>query len=129
MSASGRFVLSNLFSGITPEDYGKFQPLYPGVEILPLYGPEAASAASGAPHASAALIRYLPGAKVPPHRHSGYEHIIVLAGSQSDDCGQYEKGTCVMNPPGTSHAVSSAEGCLVLAIWNRPIEVLDQGAK
>lgn len=129
MSTSGKVILNNLFSGLKPEDYGEFQPLYPGVEILPLYGPETSSAANGAPHASAALIRYQPGAKVPPHRHSGYEHIIVLEGAQSDDSGEYERGTCVMNPPGTSHAVSSAKGCLVLAIWNRPIEVLEQGVE
>ena len=129
MNASSKVLLKNLFSGINPEDYGEFQVLYPGVDILPLYGPGSDNSPSGVSNSSAALIRYQPGAKVPPHRHIGYEHIIVLEGAQSDDSGDYEKGTCVMNPPGTSHAVSSAKGCLVLAIWNRPIEVLEQGGE
>ena len=127
MNSSCKVLLTNLFSGINPEDYGEFQVLYPGVDILPLYGAGGENAAESGPQPAAALIRYQPGAKVPAHRHSGYEHIIVLEGAQSDDFGEYEKGTCVMNPPGTSHAVSSAKGCLVLAIWNRPIEVLEKG--
>jgi anti-sigma factor ChrR (cupin superfamily) len=73
---------------------------------------------------SAGFIRYAPGAAVPTHRHPGYEHIIVLSGAQSDDRGVYERGTCVMSPPGTSHGVASERGCLVLAIWNQSVEVV-----
>ncbi len=123
MNKTPRIVLRDLMSGISPEDYGEFQELYPGVDILPLYGRDAEPDGDHSAKPSAALIRYQPGAKVPTHEHRGYEHIIVLVGSQSDDFGEYTKGTCVMSPPGTSHAVTSAEGCLVLAIWHRPIEV------
>ena len=38
---------------------------------------------------AAALLRYEPGAAVPLHEHLGYEHIVVLQGSQSDERGHY----------------------------------------
>ncbi|WP_437738847.1 cupin domain-containing protein [Sorangium sp. So ce1335] len=85
-----------------------------GVEIHRLYG-------SGDAGASAALLRYAPGASVPQHVHRGREHILVLAGSQSDERGHHRAGTLVVNSPGTRHSVSSAEGCIVLAIWEQPV--------
>jgi anti-sigma factor ChrR (cupin superfamily) len=92
-----------------------FSPMRPGVEIHPLWG----DPPSGA---GAALLRYAPGASVPGHVHVGYEQILVLSGSQSDERGHYPAGTLVVNPPGTSHSVRSAEGCLVLIVWERGIE-------
>jgi anti-sigma factor ChrR (cupin superfamily) len=91
-----------------------YEPLRPGVDILYLYE----DAESGA---SSALLRYEPGARVPEHRHEGYEHVFVLSGEQRDERGSYAAGTFVINPPGTSHEISSPEGCLVLIIWQRPV--------
>lgn len=91
-----------------------YEPLRPGVDILYLYK----DAASGA---SSALLRYAPGARVPEHRHEGHEHVFVLSGEQRDHLGSYPAGTFVINPPGTSHEVSSPEGCLVLIVWQRPV--------
>ncbi len=71
-------------------------------------------------NASAALIRYQPGAKVPHHQHTGFEHIIVLAGSQTDINGEHQAGTLVINPPQSSHSVASEAGCIVLVIWEKP---------
>jgi anti-sigma factor ChrR (cupin superfamily) len=88
--------------------------LRPGVEIHRLYG----KAESGP---SAALLRYAPGTSVPFHTHGGYEHIFVLHGSQADHRGSYGPGTMVINAPGSGHTVSSAGGCLVLVIWERPV--------
>lgn len=121
---SSKLVLCDLFDGFDPEKYGRFVPLHPGVDILPLYGmsPEGSPLSNAEP--SAALLRYAPGAKVPRHGHRGFEHIIVLSGSQTDAHGRYSRGTCVMNPPDSTHAVASEEGCLVLAIWERPVELL-----
>ena len=34
-----------------------------------------------------AILKYLPGARVPKHRHAGLETILVLAGIQSDEKG------------------------------------------
>lgn len=85
-----------------------------GVDIHRLYG-------TGDAGASAALLRYAPGASVPQHVHRGHEHILVLTGSQSDERGHHRAGTLVVNAPGTRHSVSSAEGCIVLAIWEQPV--------
>jgi len=101
-----------------PFDASRFtwQPFRPGVEMCTLYG--------GAPDApAAALLRYAPHASVPPHVHRGYEHILILSGSQRDDNGSYETGTLLISEPGTQHRVSSDQGCVVLAIWERPVEM------
>jgi anti-sigma factor ChrR (cupin superfamily) len=70
---------------------------------------------------AAAFLRYQPGASLPRHRHVGREHIFVLAGAQEDERGRYEAGALVVNPPESTHAVSSPDGCLVLVLWDRPV--------
>lgn len=92
-----------------------WQVLRPGVEFHALYGRPGVGPA-------AALLRYVPGATVPQHHHTGYEHILVLQGSQRDGDGHYPAGTLLVSPPGSRHAVVSDDGCLVLAIWSAPIE-------
>ena len=81
----------------------------------------------GAPHTrSGALLRYAPGAKIARHRHEGIEHIYVLMGTQRDERGEYGAGAHVVNPPGSVHAVSSPEGCVVFVVWERPNTFLDE---
>ncbi|MDB5330510.1 MAG: hypothetical protein JWP03_1661 [Phycisphaerales bacterium] len=87
-----------------------------GIEIHRLY--------SNAQGASAALLRYAPGARLPRHEHAGYEHILVLRGSQEDDTGHHEVGTLLIHPPGTTHEILSTAGCLVLAVWEKPVRFL-----
>lgn len=95
-----------------------FEPFRDGVEIARLAGdPEAASAA---------LLRYQPGASVPPHEHTGLETVLVLQGSQADERGVYRAGSMSINPAGTRHSVWSDEGCVVLIHWERPVRILDQ---
>ena len=93
-------------------------PFRPSVDIHYLYQDESGS--------SAALLRYAAGAKVPHHAHAGYEHIFVLSGSQSDANGKYNKGAVVINPPDTSHQVSSEEGCVVLIVWQKPVVIISE---
>lgn len=97
-----------------------WRPLRPGIEFHALYGQPGQGPA-------AALLRYAPGARVPSHRHGGFEHILVLQGSQRDAAGVYPAGTLLVSPPGSRHAVTSDEGCLVLAIWAGPLEFSDGG--
>jgi anti-sigma factor ChrR (cupin superfamily) len=96
-----------------------WERLREGVEVSWLYR-------NGAHGPAAAYLRYAPGAGVPHHLHAGYEHVFVLSGSQSDKNGLHRAGTLVVNPPGTSHAVLSEEGCLVLIIWERPVIFLEK---
>lgn len=98
----------------TPERL-HWAPLRPGVEFHALYGRPGSGPA-------AALLRYAPGASVPAHRHTDYEHILVLDGEQRDANGSYPAGTLLVSPPGSRHAVASDRGCLALAIWAGPLE-------
>ncbi len=96
----------------------RWETLRDGVKIHWLYR-------SGPDGPSAALIKFDPGARVPLHEHCGYEHIFVLSGSQMDQNGFLETGTLMIHPPGFRHSVVSEEGCVVLAIYERPVEFLD----
>lgn len=86
-----------------------------GVDIIFLHG----DAAQGC---SCALLRYQPGAEIPRHLHVGMEFLLVLRGSQTDERGHYEEGSFLINPASSSHAIISEEGCIVLAIWERPVK-------
>jgi anti-sigma factor ChrR (cupin superfamily) len=59
------------------------------------------------------------------HEHIGYEHVLILAGSQRDHSGVFKAGSFVINSPGTRHAVVSDDGCIVLAIYEKPVRFLD----
>lgn len=118
--AGTRIVLQDLFSAGGNLGNVDWQPFHDGVEIHWLYSGDENSA-------RAALLRYLPGARVPHHRHVGFEHIIVLAGTQADACGEYRAGTLLINAPGSDHAVFSDTGCIVLAIWEKPVDIQMQG--
>lgn len=119
-------VLRGLFEGFEPEALGRFVPLLPGVTMLPLYGRHADGKEVSSTAPSAAILRYEPGAVVPAHHHPGYEHIVVLDGAQADDNGIYERGACLISPPGSRHRVTSEHGCLVLAIWQRSVEFVEE---
>jgi anti-sigma factor ChrR (cupin superfamily) len=95
-----------------------FAPFRPGIEAAWIYG----EASEGA---SAAVLRYAPGARIPLHRHDGYEHILVLEGSQGDERGSYSAGSLVINEPGSEHSVSTESGCLVLVIWERRVHFVN----
>jgi anti-sigma factor ChrR (cupin superfamily) len=75
---------------------------------------------------SVAILKYLPGARVPRHRHAGLETILVLDGIQSDEKGDYPAGSLVLNPTGTEHSVWTDMGCAVLIQWDRPVVILEQ---
>jgi anti-sigma factor ChrR (cupin superfamily) len=71
-----------------------------------------------------ALVRYRAGASVPMHRHVADEHVYVLEGSQRDERGRYPAGSYVFNAAGSSHGVSSDEGCLALVHWLAPVQFI-----
>jgi anti-sigma factor ChrR (cupin superfamily) len=77
----------------------------PGVErrMLERVGEELAKATT--------VVRYQPGAKFQTHTHDLGEEILVLEGVFSDETGHYPAGSYLMNPPGSSHAPFSEQGC------------------
>jgi anti-sigma factor ChrR (cupin superfamily) len=108
-----RFVYSDLVTRAKSPDF-PWTPMRPGIDIHRIYEDPSGP--------SAALLRYAPGATLPRHSHPGYEHITVLEGSQVDERGTYAAPCFIVNPPGTSHGVTSPDGCLVLVVWHRPVE-------
>jgi len=104
------YILHDLFSeeALTSREW---EPFRPGIDIHWIYrAPEGASAA---------LLKYASGASLGRHTHVGYEHILVLRGSQIDENGEHERGTLLIHPAGTSHSIHSPNGCIVLAIWEK----------
>lgn len=57
------------------------------------------------------LVKYEPGAQFPRHEHPGGEEILVLSGVFSDEQGDWQAGTYLLNPEGFAHAPYSREGC------------------
>jgi anti-sigma factor ChrR (cupin superfamily) len=57
------------------------------------------------------IVRYQAGARFTSHVHEFGEEILVLDGVLSDETGSYPAGSYIMNPPGSSHAPFSEEGC------------------
>jgi anti-sigma factor ChrR (cupin superfamily) len=57
------------------------------------------------------IEQYAPGSLFEIHKHDLGEEILVLDGVFSDDSGSFGPGTYIKNPPGSSHAPSSATGC------------------
>ena len=107
-------ILKELLDIAAHQDELSWEPFHPGVDIYRLYKDSESGAA-------AALLRYKPGASVPMHVHTGFEHIFVLSGSQTDENGEHQTGTLVINSPDTHHSVMSQAGCIVLAIWEKPV--------
>lgn len=82
---------------IRPNDYHWVESPMPGVErmMLDRIGDEDARATS--------IVRYAPLSQFSAHTHVGGEEFIVLEGVFSDEHHDYEKGSYVRNPIGTSH--------------------------
>jgi anti-sigma factor ChrR (cupin superfamily) len=111
--APARIVLPDLVARAKHPEF-PWTHMRPGIDMHRLYG-------DGQSGPSAALLRYAPGATLPRHTHPGHEHIIILEGSQADDHGTYRAPCFIVNPPGSSHAVRSPDGCLVLVVWQEPV--------
>jgi anti-sigma factor ChrR (cupin superfamily) len=109
--------LEGLFNFSECADRIPWQPFREGVEIHRIYG-------DGINGPAAALLRYRERAAVPLHEHTGFEHIIILSGSQEDCRGKFGAGTLIINLPGSQHRVFSEEGCVVLAIYEKPVHFI-----
>ncbi|HEX4477522.1 MAG TPA: cupin domain-containing protein [Polyangiaceae bacterium] len=91
-----------------------WQSFRPGIEIRRLFG-------DGTSGPAAALLKYAPSTSLSRHSHPGYELIFVLRGSQRDERGRYGRGSLRINAPGSTHSVTTDEGCVVFVVWQRPV--------
>ncbi|MEO7933762.1 MAG: cupin domain-containing protein [Chthoniobacterales bacterium] len=98
-------------------DQVDWQYFQDGVDIFRIYG-------DGNSGPCASLLRFQKDGQIPLHKHVGYEHLFILTGSQTDDQGTAQAGSLIINPPGTRHRVTSESGCIVLAIYEKPVAFL-----
>ncbi|MDB6073360.1 MAG: hypothetical protein JWO89_1000 [Verrucomicrobiaceae bacterium] len=115
--ASPLIELRDLFQIVQRQDELSWTAFREGVDIHRLYG-------DGITGPTAALLRFNEAAEIPMHVHEGYEHILVLAGSQRDESGVLETGTLRIHAPGTTHRVTGEAGCIVLAIYEKPVSFI-----
>lgn len=109
------FSLPGVLADKSARDALTWEPFREGIDISWVYRSDDAEGPS------AAFLRYQPGASVPAHEHPGFEHILILEGSQADGNGLHGAGDLVINTPGSRHGVESPEGCVALAIWQMPV--------
>lgn len=57
------------------------------------------------------IVRYAAGSQFPLHIHELGEEIVVLEGEFADEHGTYGAGCYIKNPPGSSHAPFTLNGC------------------
>lgn len=65
------------------------------------------------------VVQYGPNTAFATHQHPKGEEIFVLDGVFSDEHGDYPAGTYLRNPPGSSHAPFSKQGCVILVKLNQ----------
>ena len=124
----GSLVLKNILSNpaalneLSWEAYQ--QPGRKGVEIYRFYDTQD----TGASGPAAALVRYGAGAQVQRHIHPGYELIFVLEGELVNDSGCHGPGTLEVCPPGSSHALSSPNGCTFIVVWEQPVRLAEENS-
>ena len=116
-SVEKKHILEGLFEPDNLVEQRDWEVLRDGVNISVIYD-------EGRDGPRAAFLHYLPGASVPVHEHVGYEHILILSGTQQDGKNVYHKGTLVIHKPGSQHNIRSPEGCIALGIWQKPVKFL-----
>ena len=112
-----RLEFKDLFHIESWQDSVEWKPFNDGIDFHRLYG-------DGVSGPTAMLVRFRKEGRIPLHLHPGCEHILVLTGSQRDQNGTVRAGTLMINPPGTAHSVMGEAGCIVLAIYEKPVQFL-----
>ena len=59
------------------------------------------------------IVEYAAGSEFPEHGHPEGEEMLVLAGTFSDERGDFSRGSYLLNPEGFRHAPYSRQGCTV----------------
>lgn len=64
------------------------------------------------------LLHIEPGGSVPEHTHNGFELTVLIAGTYSDEAGEYEAGDFIMLDKQHQHHPISEQGCLCFTVAN-----------
>jgi anti-sigma factor ChrR (cupin superfamily) len=70
------------------------------------------------------LLRFAKGVRYPTHRHPGGEEYYMLDGTLRDGGRTYGRDAFVWHPPGSIHTPSSADGCVLLVVLPKAIELV-----
>ena len=70
------------------------------------------------------LLRFDPGATYPHHVHPGGEEAFVVEGAVRFGSVALQAGDYLYTPPGGTHSVSSASGCVVLFVVPEEVDIL-----
>ncbi|SDS22346.1 ChrR Cupin-like domain-containing protein [Halopseudomonas litoralis] len=69
-----------------------------------------------------------PGVRSIMHRHSAVEMIAVMRGSLEDcDGATFNTSEVVVYPEGSTHLLSTHEGCILLVVESKPSTVVAEG--
>jgi putative transcriptional regulator len=69
-------------------------------------------------------LAHMPGGRVfPRHRHTGFEHAVVLAGGYEDEKGSFTAGDFAIYEPGSEHGPHTLDGddCWILFRLGGPV--------
>lgn len=112
----------SLFPGPLRRAIGAEPEALEWVRIVP--GVHLSSWAISAGTASACLLRMAPRSRVPAHRHTDSEMLLVMKGGFSDEFGVYRVGDVASYETGTPHhALADADGeCLCLLVQDKPLK-------
>jgi anti-sigma factor ChrR (cupin superfamily) len=75
-----------------------------------------------------ALFRWQPGAVLPFHEHTDIEQTYMLEGRLEDEQGSIGPGEYVWRPAGSRHVARAPEGALMLSMFHKPNQFLDEDA-
>lgn len=74
------------------------------------------------------LIRFAPGSRSLRHEHTGIEEFLVLEGSLVDDDGTvFGAGDFVSFAPGSRHASTAPDGCLIVVFLRGRNRLVENG--
>lgn len=73
-----------------------------------------------------ALFRWRPGAVLPLHEHTDIEQTFMLEGRLEDEQGSIGPGEYVWRPAGSRHVARAPEGALMLSMFHKPNQFLDE---
>jgi quercetin dioxygenase-like cupin family protein len=89
----------------------------PGIEFIPLNtDPDE--------RCGTFMYRMEAGAHFPRHRHPAGEEILLIRGDVIMGERALKAGDFLFSPPGSIHEMATREGCLFMAVFPKPVEIV-----
>ena len=98
---------------IDPSSMAWEKTKFPGIDMKMLYNDPVSGFSTW-------LFRFEPGARVPPHEHTGLEQTWVIEGRFTDHEGEALPGGFVLRPTGSRHSAYAPDGGIILSFFTGP---------